>query len=640
MKRKTSNIPSRIWTFGCFAPTIGADLVERQFSKGRGYKNKLTEIEKARRTHIEDAYRALPEVGPAMLRVDDLTRQKTEAWKRINDAKAAVRSNKIDDSLERALLKKIKEELNGAYEAVRKAKADYRKYVQALGSLDPEVGPLIAELQSMKDKEKTPETEARAKVLRVAIREGKAAKPILQTPEELADVVAKEKLLAARAAVSADALHWGTYLLIEEAAEQASKTPTGPQFRRWDGAGRIGISFQKSMTMEGRLPINGAPIADLFSGLDTRMRISPVKETAWVDNSSPSRRQRRTSFQIRIGSNGRAPVWAEFPMILHRALPSDGVVKRAWVKRTPIASKFRYELQLVIESASFAKAKKPGNRTAAIDVGWRLKDDAGLRVAMITDDQGASEEFVLPSIFREGYQKTFELQSQRDKNFDLARESLRVWLEGAQNAPEWLRKACEHVDRWKSPGRLSELLAGVPTYRCATEEIPAWRHARFEGDEVIYEALEAWRRQDKHLHEWQANQRDKILNRRKNFYRNKAANLVRVYNRIILENFDLRDVAERPEPGDENVGMHDTARRHRFQVSVSEFRLCLLSAASREGVEIVEVDAKMTTRQCHQCFNIAVWDQAAELVHRCSQCGLVWDQDVNAGKNMLARAGK
>ena len=63
----------------------------------------------------------------------------------------------------------------------------------------------------------------------------------------------------------------------------------------------------------------------------------------------------------------------------------------------------------------------------------------------------------------------------------------------------------------------------------------------------------------------------------------------------------------------------------------------MINTCRREGVEIRLVPAEYTTATCHVCGTAEVWDQAAHVMHRCGQCGALWDQDHNAAINLLAR---
>lgn len=49
MKRKTRSIPTRIYSYECGAPVVGADTVDAHMGAARWFKNKLLEIERRRR---------------------------------------------------------------------------------------------------------------------------------------------------------------------------------------------------------------------------------------------------------------------------------------------------------------------------------------------------------------------------------------------------------------------------------------------------------------------------------------------------------------------------------------------------------------------------------------------------------------
>jgi len=60
--------------------------------------------------------------------------------------------------------------------------------------------------------------------------------------------------------------------------------------------------------------------------------------------------------------------------------------------------------------------------------------------------------------------------------------------------------------------------------------------------------------------------------------------------------------------------------------------------AAKAGVEFVEVDPKRTSQDCSRCGRMVVKDLSVR-VHRCKGCGLTLCRDVNAARNILARAG-
>lgn len=72
------------------------------------------------------------------------------------------------------------------------------------------------------------------------------------------------------------------------------------------------------------------------------------------------------------------------------------------------------------------------------------------------------------------------LRSIRDREFDAARAALLQWLSVTGAVPEWLREETATLDQWRSASRLARLVIH-------------WRTDRFDGDQEIYERLEAWR---------------------------------------------------------------------------------------------------------------------------------------------------
>ena len=208
-------------------------------------------------------------------------------------------------------------------------------------------------------------------------------------------------------------------------------------------------------------------------------------------------------------------------------------------------------------------------------------------------------------------------------NFDEARATLAMHL-GTLALPEWLATETRSLAQWRGFGRLATL-----THR--------WRERRFEGDAAAFGALEAWRAQDEHLWDWEANQRRKTLLYRRELYRIAAADLARRYETVVLEKFDLRAVATLPDATSASSD-NDNARSVRFVAAPSELRLAVTQAFVARSGRVEHVDAAGTTYICAACGSAEEWDQARELRHTCSRCAREWDQDDNAARNILARA--
>src|SRR5690606_14013043 len=98
----------------------------------------------------------------------------------------------------------------------------------------------------------------------------------------------------------------------------------------------------------------------------TRLQVDAIDPRAWSGTRSERRLHARTTLRIRIGSEGRDPVWASFPMIMHRPLPPDGIVKQAAVKLARIGTRERWELHVTVQAPSFVAEPRPIVRRAAV----------------------------------------------------------------------------------------------------------------------------------------------------------------------------------------------------------------------------------------------------------------------------------
>lgn len=127
--------------------------------------------------------------------------------------------------------------------------------------------------------------------------------------------------------------------------------------------------------------------------------------------------------------------------------------------------------------------------------------------------------------------------------------------------------------------------------------------------------------------------RDQALGHRREEYRIWAKNLVSAYGTIVLEDFNLSEVAQSPQPEEGWDNQH--ARGQRQKAAVSELRQAIVNAATREGVTLVWIDPAKSTHTCHACGHEESFDAASAITHSCSSCGSTWDQDENAAKVLL-----
>jgi hypothetical protein len=448
------------------------------------------------------------------------------------------------------------------------------------------------------------------------MRDASKADPDFAAWVELANTAAHDAVKVAR---NSSGLAWGTYNLIVESVKQASKSSRlDPEFKRYHGEGRIGVQI-----------IGGMSVADLAT--DTQLQII-MPELHQGLTRGEWRRRSRAVVKMRIDSDEkRRPVWVEFPAVIHRPLPDDARIMGAVItrRRLGVFRRWAYDLCIACESNKFNSVAMPAQQQkgiAAINFGWRQFPD-GLRVAMINNDVTGLEEIRLPNKILERFAKCDELQGFIDDHFNAARAALKEWLSVHKaDCPEWLIKSLEYVHAWQQPERLDRVVGN-------------WAGLRFPADADIFPRLAQWRSHDyRHLEEWKMRNHRQGLNMRKDFYRTTAARIAQHSKRLVIELFDIRQVAELPKP--EKVDTSWRAARHnRFLVCISEFRDDLIKAGAKYHCAVDIVPAQNNTRRCNVCGLLLEWDPAGKVVRDCPECS-TWDQDVNATDNALDRVAR
>jgi hypothetical protein len=414
-----------------------------------------------------------------------------------------------------------------------------------------------------------------------------------------------------KAAMAASGLYWcnsdDVRASYEVARKRAMKDSTELRFHRFDGGGKLSVRYQ-----------NGLPVAEVF-GSDTRLQIDPIDFALWESAERKVRRRCQTGARLRIGSNEkRQPVWIALKCWLDgrpgRHLPMDGTIRSAAVVRRRVGTAFIHRLILTVEAPVKAKSQSELRAgTIGIDVGWRLIPDNGLRIAYWSNGE-ARGEVALPARIVAQFEKVHDLESIRSKNFNAIIGRLQGFLEENGDAL-WLHEQCQYIAQWRSPGRLIHVLN-------------QWQP--IGSDSELLEHLHAWRQKEDHLYAWQANLLDQAVAHRRELYRIFASSLGR-YAKVAIEEFDLRKVLQKPRPED---GAETPDGHMRTIAAVSTLRNAIQNYCQREGVEIVFVPAAGTTRCCHICHSEQQFDQRSELIHRCTECNNIWDQDYNAAENI------
>ena len=550
------SLPSVIYRYGAKAPVEGGEAVRRQLSAAHRYRNVLVEIEHRRRECVAAAVRqASPNLDRLLGRVEQLTKEM-----------ATIRA------------------------AIKQTNQRTRKRTRGTPEQRAQIAAIGAEL----------------KMIRAEIKDAKAAaygtddaKASLKAIDEQANRKVKE-------ARAASGLYWGTYLAIEQSASQFRRGKTPPKFQRWTGEGRLAVQIQGGMTAD-----------EAFACKDNRFRIEPLPVDAFLAGSPA--RTRRTIAHLRVGSDGRSPVWASVPVTLHRPIPGGAVIKWVYLTKRRVACHDEWSLCLVLsDGEGWAKGDLSETGSVGIDVGWRLLE-SGVRVAYWVGSDGDYGQVVIPLAAIGRWQKADDLRSIRDQRFNVIQDQMCDWLAGRDGLPDWMIERTATLRQWRSTARLAALAIH-------------WRNNRFEGDEAMFALVEAWRQKDKHLYEWEVNQRRKAIAWRDDLYSGVAAMLRRKYRVARIEDTNWRTIQQNAHPEEDG----NAQTKHYMRIAAPGR---FLQAIKISGMAVETVPAKHTTQRCHACGAIVGFDAKANVWATCPGCDARWDQDDNAARNLLASGG-
>jgi len=592
--------------YGLLSPTLNADLVLLEMRKAHDYQNNLIEIERWRRDEIrkiESIYGNIPQ-----LTIDyDIAS---------NDYETILKTKKKNNSNARANVStpELNQQLK---DAKSKRKACENKLKQA-------------RLSSRKDDK---------------IKKAKDNISILENK--------KQSLLR-----KSDAAPWyGTYMLIDHAfgipsAKGKTKgmplyngiNPNNPIFRNYNGEGRIGIKqFQPYEPINKIININ--PTSKF-------LQIVPIPPPKLKKDGSQRKigNKNLKLLRIRIGTGEKnAPIWAEFPMVYHRPLPSNSVINMVQITKKIIASREKWAVSISYED-NIQFSKNEIKKVVAFDLGWREFPDR-IRIACWKDNDGKSGEISLPIGLgikkdsndkiiknKDGNDKLFhstinklrkvkELKSGRDLDFDRVKQLFGYFVNSGIIFPQWFQdwlnttnkngkkiNDITYISKWRSQTKLSKLIL-------------QWKNNRFTGDEDIYMWLEYWRYHDFHLRDYEYNLRNKSIGAIESLYKNTAAHYANNYDAAIFEDINLSNIAKG------KVGS-----TNRQLTAPSKFRNACKNAFNMRGKCYEEIIARNTSRECAVCHVLN--DIGGKLEYFCSGCNVELDRDENAAENILERGRK
>ena len=439
--------------------------------------------------------------------------------------------------------------------------------------------------------------------------------------------------------------YWGTYNHIEAMVSKSYKDmylynktgkPIDPKFERWTGEGALAIQIQK--------PVQFSSTNEHFGTKSTLLQFH-LKPTDNLNIIPIKRKPRYGDLKFRVTSDPKGgPIFATFPIKMHRSLPPNGVIVGAVIQCKKIADRVKWSLHVTVKEDNTAFVEKIiGKKQIAIDVGWR-KIEQGFRIGYAIDDAGFEQEFILPNEIIKGIKYVDKLKSIRKSNQEIMQQNIIDYLSKIKNFPEDFKENIENIGKWKAPNRFVILLKKwennqqwIKDYKEGFNILVKWYYGDISNPILLKNGKQSKTNGgERHLWQWERNQESKNYNRRKDYYRNIAYQLSQDYSILILENFDLRSMQKNKEvedSGEENK----KAKRQKNVTAISEFRTCLEQAFYKKGGKVFKVPPQNTTKVCNLCGYSGKWKNKSEKTHTCEGCGVTWDRDANAARNIINR---
>jgi hypothetical protein len=510
------------------------------------------------------------------------------------DYRALVRSEETEAASER-IAALMEEKARRVAERIARRKADRKASVTdlavAITDLNTRLGTEIAVAKDLRNSMK------------------------LQLQAPLAELEARRRA-AVRAAEHASGVWWGNRNAVLEAYQEARNAalrqaaagenlPT-LHHRNRPRRHRIVNQIQKGMSVE-----------QLFLGLHAQIRIDP---------QPPGRRHHlftATVFTMH-GSAGMKRREVTWPIVLHRPPPAHAEITGAVVTRESTAGRWRWQVGLRFRIPRYTAPV--GSRAAGVDIGWRLTD-YGLRIAVIAESSGLTQEIVLPDAINTALAAYDDYKSARAQ----ARHELllRLAMVDWERAPQPLGAlGREAIGKRDDKGVLC--VSYTELHRLAAHWM---EHPRFSPDAAAEVA------------EWYAEERTgataphrhfsayrRALLARQDFYRCEARKIVDRIDRIGLENVDWAKAASSAV-----AKLPAKARRLRQRAAPQEFVTALRSAMRSSGKEdYIHWHDGPSSFLCADC-GARTAPNPAQQYFSCG-CGKVHDQDTNAARVLCAAA--
>lgn len=400
---------------------------------------------------------------------------------------------------------------------------------------------------------------------------------------------------------------------------KAMKEQTELRFHSFDGTGKYAVrrtgGFSLDDVMTGRLSfvsIQALPLA-IFDGLSERSQRSRARHhlTMLVHKTNS---EEGTKIRHEI-------TW---PIILHRPLPDDCLIKQIQVMRKRVGDRFEWICSITVDTPDVLKAMldSPSISVCGIDLGFRqVKND--LRVATLADSSGRLRYYTIDKNWLDSMDYVESIQSDLSGTANSVWAQLRLILKELDEYPESLRERITGMLKAGAKTPIRAMLAMQKTLSNEPDLIP-------DALALLDDWKKRIRRRTKEMHDL----RDKLINRRKDIYRNIACEIARNHSLVRIANLKLKDMVKVKRNDGTDTKLTDIARKNRNRASLAELTLYIQQACIKNGVAVEKFDTTYMTRTCSQCGHLNPAN-TGNLLLSCEGCGAEYDQDDNAARNYL-----
>ena len=485
-----------------------------------------------------------------------------------------------------------------------------------------EAQELVAHLvaRSKKDRQADRSTVSRhstATELAAARAAARAAKAALKAAKSEALPAVRSVMSAARddrhAALKATyseyvqerGLYWATYNAVRARHDTAVKRvneqrkqgrPAELRFHRWTGEGTITVQVQRQAD-------DPVPSPELFASGGGRWR-DVAQIAPWIDPDTwaalgcgQRRRAGRGRLRMRVRGVRHGSAHLDLPVVVHRPMPAGAEIKQIQVTRRRVGT--RQRVTVAVTCRVPAPVRVEAGATVAVRLGWASAGDGWLRIARVATSGrldsvpadvaglvrvaagGASAELHYSAEWRRLLERDDDIRSIRDRMLDELRADVVDVLNTDGHLAGRLEVTAGEVARWRAPARFARLAAAVKAMPA-----PGPETGDYDPGTWLAGRLGAWRQRDRHLWDFEANERDQVVARRRHSYRVMADWLCRGARQIVLHGLDLSEAKRSPEVGEDP----EQARRGRAQMQIAapgELRAAIEVAARRRGIDVI-----------------------------------------------------